>query len=100
MTIVSATLSEKRFERQVKDAAAMFGCLYYHTHRSQFSPAGFPDCVIVKPRGGPVIYAELKAEKGKLSDDQRTWLWWLCQAGQRVYLWRPSSLDQIIETLR
>ncbi len=97
MATVLDAISEKQFERQVKDAASLFKWEYYHTHRSQFSPAGFPDCVFVRET---VIYAELKAEKGKLSEDQRRWLLALVRAGQRVYVWRPSSIDQIIEVLR
>ena len=99
MSTVFDAISERDFERQVKDCAKLFSWLYYHTHRSQFSPAGFPDCVLA--RGSePVIYAELKAEKGKLSEPQREWLLALVRAGERVFVWRPSNLDQIIEILR
>lgn len=96
--MIGLEISERQFEAQVKDAAKMFGWLYYHTHRSQFSPAGFPDCVFVRPP--ETVYAELKSATGKLSEEQRRWLWWLCAAGQRVFLWRPSSLEQVIEVLR
>jgi len=97
MPTVGEAISEKQFERQVKDAASLFRHEYYHTQRSQWSPAGFPDCVMVRET---VIYAELKSEKGKLSEDQRRWLLALCRAGQRVFVWKPSNLDQIIEVLR
>ena len=103
MPTVGDALSEKQFERQVKDCAKLFSWLYYHTHRSQFSPAGFPDCVFAtgdRRVPEPVIYAELKSEKGKLSEDQRRWLYVLARAGERVFVWKPSSLDQIIQVLR
>ncbi len=99
MPTVFDAIQERDFLRQTKELAALFGYLFYHTHRSQFSPAGFPDCLFVRGTEPP-IYAELKTEKGKLSPDQRTWLLALVTAGQRVYLWRPSSLDQIIKVLR
>jgi len=99
MPTVLDAISEKAFESQVKDIAHLFRWLYYHTHRSQFSPAGFPDCLFV--RGSePPIYAELKSMKGKLGPEQRRWLLALVNAGQRVYVWKPSDLDQIIEILR
>ena len=99
MSTVFDAISERDFERQVKDCAKLFKYLYYHTFRSQFSPAGFPDCVLV--RGSePVIYAELKSEAGKLSEPQRTWLLALHRAGERVFVWRPSNLDEIISVLR
>ncbi len=99
MSTVSDAISERDFERQVKDVAKLFSWLYYHTFRSQFSPAGFPDCVLV--RGSePVIYAELKSEGGKLSEPQREWLLSLVRAGERVFVWKPSNLDQIISILR
>lgn len=92
-------LSEKQFEAQVKDAAALFKWNRYHTTRSQWSPAGFPDEVLV--RGRRIIFAELKAEKAQLKEDQRRWLWDLAATEKvEVYLWRPSSLNQIIEVLR
>ncbi len=65
-------ISEKVFERQVKDLAKVFGWRYYHTWRSIHSPAGFPDVVMVRaPR---LIFAELKTEIGKLTPDQEAWL--------------------------
>ena len=92
-------ISEREFEKQIKETAKRFGWLYYHTHRSQFSPAGFPDCVLVRGSEKP-IWAELKAMKGKLGLEQREWLLALARAGQRVYLWRPDSLQQVMEILR
>ena len=56
----SLEITEKQFESQVKDLAKMFGWLYYHTWRSFHSPAGFPDCVMV--RGNRTSFAELKTD--------------------------------------
>lgn len=95
------TISEKDFEGQIRDLAKMFGWKYYHTWRSIHSPAGFPDCVMV--RGAQLIFAELKSEKGTVSPAQQEWLDLLGNAGGQdvqVYLWRPSDFDKIAEILR
>jgi len=110
-------ITEKQFEAQVKDLAKIYGWLYYHTWRSFHSPAGFPDCVLVRPPR--LIFAELKAEKGVVSDKQQEWLDTLrgcatplsfTELGNNevliqsitpeVYLWRPAQFDEIAEILR
>jgi len=96
-------LTEKQFEAQVKQLARMFGWLYYHTWRSIHSPAGFPDIVMV--RDGTVIFAELKSEKGKVSEHQEEWITALERVakgsvGAQVYVWRPSDWERIVEILR
>lgn len=98
-------ITEKQFERQVKELAKMFGWLYYHTWRSIHSPAGFPDCVMV--RGSRLIFAELKSEKGKVSPAQEEWLDALIGVAKQtnfqeiqVYQWRPHMFDEIAEILR
>jgi len=92
-------LDEKGLTSQVKDAAALFGWLRYHTARAQWSPAGFPDEVLV--RGDRIIFAELKKAKTQLKEEQRAWMWALASTGKvEVYLWRPCSLDQILHVLR
>ena len=83
--------------------AKIIGWRYYHTWRSIHSPAGFPDCVFI--RDGTVIFAELKAEKGKLSDAQEEWIADLervaqCSLGVQVYVWRPKNIEDIAEVLK
>ena len=65
-------ISEKDFSNQVRDLAKVLGWMFYRTWNSIHSPAGFPDCVFV--RNGTVIFAELKSEKGKLSEAQKEWI--------------------------
>ncbi len=84
---------EKEWDYQLfnskKGLAPMLGWrLCYHTLRSKGSQSGFPDRVLVRER---VIFAELKREKGVVSDHQREWLDGLAAAGAEVYLWLPST---------
>lgn len=51
---------------------------------------GFPDLVLVHRRMGEVVYVELKRESGKTTPEQDEWIRDLRDAGQRVYVWRPS----------
>lgn len=92
-------LTEKDLARNVKDLAALFGWHRYHTHRSDFSPAGFPDETLARPPR--LIFAELKSPTGKLSPAQQEWLDTLNQIpGIEVYVWRPADLDHVVRILR
>lgn len=73
------------------------GSVYYATP-VQADGEGFPDLVLLK--GNRVIVAEIKSEKGKLSDAQTEWLnaWEL--AGAEVYVWRPKDWETIEKRLR
>jgi hypothetical protein len=87
-----AELSEKDFMAEVVRFAKRNLWLVYHTHDSRKSAAGFPDLVLVRER---VVWAELKAQDGKVAADQQTWIDSLVVAEQEVYLWRPSDWPQI-----
>ena len=92
------SMTEKELEAQVKKLARMMGWLHYHTYRSIRSPAGFPDCVLVKPPR--TIYSELKSDKGKVLPEQQVWLDTLAKCPHNeVYLWRPSDFEEIAHVL-
>lgn len=92
-------MTERDLTRQVADLAKIFGWHRYHTHRSDFSPAGWPDEVLCRPPR--LVIAELKGDKGRMSPAQQEWLDLLGQVpGVEVYLWRPADLDQIAQVLR
>jgi len=91
-------MSEREFQAAVMKIAHQLGWLFYHTHDSMGSQAGFPDLVMV--RGERLFYAELKTEQGKLSKEQRQWIDAIHNANGICYLWRPSMMDMIIETLK
>jgi hypothetical protein len=91
-------ISERQFMAQVTRLANLLGWKTYHTHDSRRSEAGSPDLVLVRrPR---LIFAELKSERGKATDEQRAWLGELRECGQSVYLWRPSDWREIERVLR
>jgi len=92
-------MTEKEFTQQVVDLARLLGWQVYHTWLSVRSAAGFPDLVLAKP-GRPLILAELKTERGKLTPAQQAWLDLLQQVpGVEVYVWRPSQLEEIAKIL-
>ena len=90
--------SEGKLMKDIRLVAASCGWLFYHTYDSHKSTEGFPDLVLLRaPR---VIFAELKSQKGRLSDDQRRWLEVLggCP-GVETYCWRPSDWPTITGVL-
>ena len=79
----------KDLQPAVRKMAKLLGWEFYHTHDSRKSEAGFPDVVLVRNRR--LIFAELKRQKGRTSEDQIKWLNKLSQCeGVEVYVWRPS----------
>lgn len=89
-------MSEAQWQATVLDLAHTLSWLTYHTHDSRRSPFGFPDLVMVRDR---VIFAELKAQRGTLTDDQWSWLATLRSAGAEMYVWRPRDWDEVERTL-
>lgn len=93
-------MSEAAFQTHVMAIARTLRYRFYHTHDSRRSPAGFPDLVMVRPRR--LVFAELKRERGRVSQEQTQWIFELQGAGAEVYLWRPSDLlsGKILGTLK
>jgi hypothetical protein len=81
-------MTEKELQNNVRAAALLFGWRFYHTWMSIRSAKGFPDCVLV--RGERLLFAELKAVRGKVSAEQQAWLDDLDAVGAEAYLWRPA----------
>ena len=102
-------MKESYFQSQVIMLAKLHGWLVMHTRAVEIRPGvwktpltghpGFPDLVLCHPRGRGLIFAELKADKGRLSDSQQIWLQALADAGCETYVWRPKDIDIISDTL-
>ena len=81
---------EEDFQQKLIDLCHWSGLYVYHTHDSRRSSPGWPDLVIVGPRG--ILFRELKTETGKLSDAQKRVLGILTAAGADASVWRPADL--------
>ena len=85
-------MTEADLSRAVLDMARLFGWMGYHTWSSVHSRAGFVDWVFVRPPR--VLMVELKAEKGKLTQEQVEWIFALGRCpGVETFVWRPTDLD-------
>jgi len=60
---------------------------------------GFPDLVMVRESPPAVVFAELKAAKGRVSADQQAWLDALRAAGAQVFVWRPDAWAEVQRVL-
>ena len=94
---VQNSMKERELQAIVKQMAELCGWEYYHTYDSRRSNPGFPDVVML--RGERLIVAELKVQKGKVSDHQQRWLEKFKLTGVEVFLWRPSDIREIEEIL-
>jgi hypothetical protein len=83
-------MTEKALLQNVINIARALKYGWYHTFDSRRSESGFPDLVLVGH--GRVIFAELKTERGRLSDAQVRWGQSLLATGARFYLWQPRDL--------
>lgn len=91
--------TERDFQEWIRQVACSGQWLYYHTTDSRRSPAGVPDCLLV--RGSRCVWAELKMPKNPVTPAQRQWLEALAQVETtEAYLWRPGDMAQVLEVLR
>lgn len=105
MTPVTPTSSTPRMTetdllRCVLDLARLYGWRSYHARPAmtakgyrtavQGDGKGFPDLLMV--RGNHVLVAELKSDKGRLTEEQHEWLMAL-SVGTTVWahVWRPAE---------
>ena len=92
-------MRESEFQGIVIDMAHLYGWRVAHFRSVRTPPgyrtpvaadgAGFPDLVLAKR--GELIFAELKTERGRMSDAQREWIKLLPGA----VVWRPRDLEYI-----
>ena len=98
-SLLGQAVTEKEFQANVLDLARMLRWRTYHTLDSRGAAAGFPDLVMV--RGPRLVMAELKSERGRLTEPQEAWLAEL-GAVQTLdtFEWRPADWPAIEEALR
>lgn len=84
-------MSEKRLQAAVVELATFLRWRSYHAFDSRRSAAGFPDLVLA--REGRLMFVELKAKKGRLTQEQREWLAALRRCSVEVHVWRPRDWD-------
>lgn len=80
---------EAPLQKYVRRECKTRDLLHYHTYRSQRSEPGFPDSVIVGPRG--VMFRELKSDTGRPDPEQVRWLSALRTAGSDAGIWSPQD---------
>lgn len=95
---MNATLSELAFQQRITDYCDWLHLTWHHETDSRRSRAGFPDLVIVGPGG--LLFAELKADRGRLRPDQARWIATLAAAGAEVHVWRPNNWPDIQNRLK
>lgn len=101
VAVLAAAMSEDELLACVIDACRALGWKTAH-----FRPAktergwrtavsgdgkGFFDLVLMHERMGEVLFVELKSERGKQSPEQFEWHRTAIAAGQRVFVWYPST---------
>jgi hypothetical protein len=94
-------MTETQFQDRIIGLCDWLHLKVFHVVRSDkgvVSSKGFPDLVISGPFG--TIFAELKSDKGRITEEQVSWLAMLARSQEHVYLWRPSQWPQIEQLLR
>jgi VRR-NUC domain len=93
---------EKDFQERVCHLARLYHWRIYSVPDSRrVSLAGYPDLTMWNVEQKRLVFAELKREKGRISESQKIVLSELqtlvyCE----VYVWRPSDWDNIIQILK
>ena len=95
--LTAPSMTETQWLRRVRYLAKQRGWFLMHLWTNKFSPAGFPDLLLLKsPR---IVFAELKRVKGRLRPAQVEWLGRLQKCGVEAYLWRPQDENFVIIVL-
>ena len=91
-------MKEKDFQQTVIQLAKLRGFEFvYHTWRSDHSPAGFPDLILLKE--GRLVVIELKVGKNNLSPEQYFWLLEFSKVTEDVYVWWDTDWDELEKVL-
>lgn len=106
----TATLTEAEFQEMCVARARARGWLVHHDRRQDKGiggDPGFPDLVLAK--NGRIIFAELKSQRGRITQEQSHWIHHLNPEWDfpdkyhdevHVHIWRPAdwpAIQQIID---
>lgn len=107
-TLRDPDISEDAFQAQVIELAAVLGWEHMHVRRSigkgrkwttATNVVGWPDLTLWSHRHRRVMFVELKSNSGVVTAEQLEVHRSLRDAGQEVYVWRPSTWDEAVEIL-
>lgn len=93
----SKVYTEAMFQRDVRREAHCRGWITWHLPRLSYGTPGLPDLILLNR--DRCIFAELKTDKGRVTNDQKHILEMLWSASQEAYVWRPRDWDTIIRVL-
>lgn len=97
-SVALPAISEKAWQEQVVQLAALYGWKHYHPFDSRRSVSGWPDLVLVRPP--ELLIVELKTDRGRIRPPQQEWLDALAMCGVEVAVWRPRDFEQVHDRLR
>ena len=84
----------------VKRDLKTHGWLVHHIFGGKGQDAGFPDVVAVHERTGRLLVAELKTERGKVTESQARWLRaFAADPLAGVYVLRPSDHHELLDVI-
>lgn len=93
-------LTEKQFQRQIEDLAALLGwSRKYHNLYAVGSDPGYPDLTLLHPDLG-VLWLEVKGVRGRPSAEQVGWLRDIRRAGFHGYVVFPRDIEIVDALLR
>lgn len=93
--------TERDFQQRVVEYARIKGWLVYSIPDSRRATlSGYPDLTLIRGFDRRLVFAELKRDKGRLSDAQENVLETLRRIGRfEVYVWRPRDWDDVVRIL-
>jgi hypothetical protein len=109
MIATAVPVTEAQFQAQVVELAQILGWTVNHHRKSlggrkagwvtATTLKGMPDLMLIRPPR--LVFAELKAELGKLTAEQVAVLDLLRRCdGVEAFCWRPSEFDHVAKVLR
>ncbi|HUY07874.1 MAG TPA: VRR-NUC domain-containing protein [Candidatus Dormibacteraeota bacterium] len=82
---IALAMTERDLQWDIVSLATALGWRCFHAHDARRSAAGFPDLCLA--RRGDVLFAELKTERGRLSNAQIAW----SEELPNWFCWRPTD---------